>query len=158
MKRAILYDRFVLVHIRSKDDALLLIHRDAINKMVKHIATERFALQAKHINVLTAIHMDALPGILCHLLERTSVEHGIDGAVCYLNIAESHDAGRDAIALGNFELRLTVRTNAHCAGAVFQMIDFEHLAKLCHRCQDTVTRIVIDEAAPCLRQCRTGIL
>ena len=60
----ILYYRFILVYIRSKNRPFLLIYRDAIDTMVEYIFTERFSFQVEYINILSTIHLDAFPCIL----------------------------------------------------------------------------------------------
>ena len=93
----ILYYRFILVYIRSKNRPFLLIYRDAIDTMVEYIFTERFSFQVEYINILSTIHLDAFPCILGYFFKRTSVKDGINGTVRHLHIAEAHDARRNAI-------------------------------------------------------------
>ena len=83
-------------------------------------------MQTEYIDVLPAIYLDAFLSVLHNLLERASVEHGINGFVRDLHIAKTHNARRNTIAFGNLELRFTVKTDAHHVRTVLQVIDFEH--------------------------------
>ena len=126
---------------------------------VQHVAAQRFALQAEHIDVPTAFgQVLALLRMLLQFLERPSAECGVDGTVRHLYIAKAHNACRDAVTLRYLEAWLSV--GAHANGvphAVPQVVYLQHFAQLGSGSQYPVTRIVVDEAAPCLRQGGTGV-
>ena len=115
--------RLVLVHVRSPDDAFLLLYMEAGDVAVQRIAEQGLALQAKHIEVPASVRQVlALLRALHQFLKSTSAEHGIDGTVRHLHIAKAHDARGYAVTLRHLKLRFSVRSHADDVRAVPQVV------------------------------------